>query len=233
MLSSRLAALAQQIPIGAKIADIGTDHGLMPVYLGKNGVSDRIIATDISSDSLRKASILIDKENLQDIIETRIGPGLKVIKPGEVDTVVIAGMGGLLISSILDEGAKTLGAVRRLILQPMNNTELVREWLVNNGFAIEDESLVKEGRHIYEIIVSRLGYQGVSDDIYFEVGFKFIENRDPLFQEFLAIKIRKTKAIISKLEKQNTENARNAMVGFSTKLKKYDEVLECFARWEG
>ena len=81
MLGARLAALARQIPKGARVADIGTDHGFMPVYLGKNGVSNRIIATDISPGSLSKARDLIAKEKLEDIIETRLGPGLKVISP--------------------------------------------------------------------------------------------------------------------------------------------------------
>jgi tRNA (adenine22-N1)-methyltransferase len=231
LLGARLAALARQIPKGARVADIGTDHGFMPVYLGKNGVSNRIIATDISPGSLSKARDLIAKEKLEDIIETRLGPGLKVISPGEIDTVVIAGMGGLLISLILEEGTDVLEYVHRLVLQPMNNTDKLRKWLIDNGFAMEEESLVKEGRYIYETIVARPGYQEVSDDIEYEVGFKLLKNRDTLFGEFIGFKINKVENIISRLEKENSQNAQKVVDELSIKLKKYHEVLKCFVQW--
>lgn len=233
MLGSRLAEIARQIPKDARVADIGTDHGLMPVYLVKNGISSRIIATDISPGSLSKARDLIVKESLEGIIETRIGSGLKVISPGEIDTVVIAGMGGLLISSILEDGADVLEYVHRLVLQPMGNTDIVRKWLTDNGFAIEGESLVKEDRHIYEIIVARPGYQEVSDNIHYEIGLKLIENRDPLFKEFVGIKIKKAQNIINRLKNEKTRNAQKVMEEFSIKLNKYHEVLRCFAQWRG
>ena len=170
---------------------------------------------------------------MEGIIETRIGSGLKVISPGEIDTVVIAGMGGLLISSILEDGADVLEYVHRLVLQPMGNTDIVRKWLTDNGFAIEGESLVKEGRHIYEIIVARPGYPEVSDNIHYEIGLKLIENRDPLFKEFVGIKIKKAQNIINRLKNEKTRNAQKVMEEFSIKLNKYHEVLRCFAQWRG
>jgi len=232
LLGPRLKALASQVPIGAKIADIGTDHGLIPVYLAKNKLAAKIIATDISKGSLQKAVDLVKEENLDHIIETRLGSGLQVIEPEEVDTIIVAGMGGMLITSILEEGRRVLKSISRLILQPMSGSDLLRQWLVKENFAIDHELLVKEGRHIYEIIVASHGSQEVIDNIQYEIGFKLIENKDPLFKEFINGKIEKTKDIIKELEKENTKNAKEYMKEFLLKYKKYEEAYRWFVGLE-
>ena len=230
MLSPRLKALAMEVSIGARLADIGTDHGLVPVYLAKNQIVTKAIATDMSEGALQKAIDLIKMERLDDIIETRLGPGLEVIEPGEVDTIIIAGMGGKLITEILDEGKDVLKSSKKLILQPMNAQQLVRRWLIEQGYKISNERLVKDGKYIYEIIVAEEGIQEKIDDIQYELGFKL--NRDPLFEEFINIKICKTEAIIKTLQKQNTENARERKEQLLEKLKKYKEAYRCFVQLE-
>ena len=97
MLKGRLLAIANAVPPSRAIADIGTDHGLVPVWLVTNGIAQKAIITDISPGSLAKAESLIKQEGLADKIEPRLGDGLLPVKPGEVDTIVIAGMGGMLI----------------------------------------------------------------------------------------------------------------------------------------
>lgn len=221
MLGSRLLALAKQISLGDRVADIGTDHGLIPVYLAKKGISNRVIATDVSVESLQKARDLVKKESLENIIETRVGFGLQVITPGEIDTIIIAGLGGILIRAILEEGIHVLKSASKVILQPMNNQKLVRRWLVAQGFAFRDEVLVKEGKYLYEILIAGQGHQEVAHDIQYEIGFKFIENRDPLYKEFIAAKVSKTKNIINRLRGQNTKHSREAMERFRAKLEHY------------
>jgi len=230
VLSPRLKALAQQVPAGAKLADIGTDHGLVPVYLAKNRTVTKVIATDISEGSLQKARELINEENLNDIIETRLGSGLKVIKPGEVNTIIIAGMGGVLISEILDDSRDVLKSASKLILQPMNAPQLLRRWLVEQGFTIYHELLVRDGKHLYEIIVAKEGIQEVKDDIQYEIGFKLMQNKDPLFEDFISTKISKAEAIIRQLQRQDTERARERMKQLTQKLKKYKEAYKCFVQ---
>lgn len=230
MLGSRLEALARKVPINLAVADIGTDHGLIPVYLAKNGISSKIIATDISAGSLQKAKDLIVNEDLEHIIETRLGSGLQVIEAGEVDTIIIAGMGGLLIAKILEEGSEVIKSSSKLILQPMHSSEPVRRYLIKKGFAIEDEVLVRDGDFIYEVIVAQHGYQVIMDDIQYEIGFKFIENKDPLFHEFIGDKILKTRNIIMELEGKNTRNAKEASKRFRGKLEKYEEAYRCFVQ---
>ncbi len=230
MLSSRLAALAKQVPLGSRLVDVGTDHGLIPVYLAKNKLITRAIATDISDSSLQKARDLVKDEDLGNIVETRLGSGLQVIKPGEADVIMIAGMGGLLIRSILDEGQHVLSSASRLIIQPMNGSELVRRWLVSRGFAIEHEVLVRDGKHIYEIIIAVHGYQEKVDDIQYEIGFRLMENKDPLFKEFICAKITKARNIIKRLENQDSYNAQRAMREFALRLKKYEEAYKWFVQ---
>lgn len=230
MLSPRLEALAMEVPIGARLADIGTDHGLVPVYLAKKEKITRAIATDISDGSLQKARDLIKAKKLDDIIEVRLGPGLEVIEPGEVDTILIAGMGGKLITEILDEGKDVLKTSTKLILQPMNAQQHVRWWLVDRGYAIYHEKLVKDGKYIYEIIVAEEGFQEKRDDIQYEIGFML--HKDPLFKEFIGIKISKTQAIIRALQNQNTENARRRKEQLLEKLNKYKEAYRCFVQLE-
>ena len=228
MLSPRLKDLAMEVPVGARLADIGTDHGLVPVYLAKNHIVTKVIATDISEGSLQKARELIKAERLDDIIETRLGPGLEVIEPGEVDTIIIAGMGGQLMTQILCESMDVIKACTKLILQPMNAQQQIRRWLVDQGYKIYRECLVKDGKYIYEIIVAKEGFQQKVDDIQYEIGFRL--NEDPLFKEFIGLKISKTEAIIRELQKQNTENARKRKEHLLEKLNKYKEAYRCFVQ---
>ncbi len=230
MLSPRLTMVAKQVSIGATVADIGADHGLIPLYLAKNRIASKVIATDISEASLQKTRNLIRDANLEDIVDVRLGSGLQVIEPGEVDTIIMAGIGGVLIGEILEEGIQVLESVSRLILQPMSAQGCLREWLVKNDFTFAHEVLVKDNRYIYDIIVAEAGEQKVRDPIQYEIGFKLIENRDPLFIEFINEKIAKARTIIKKLESENTENAKEAMGEFRKKLEKYEEAYRWFVQ---
>ncbi|HEY8346746.1 MAG TPA: class I SAM-dependent methyltransferase [Symbiobacteriaceae bacterium] len=158
-LSPRLAAVADLVLPGLPVADIGTDHGYLPVYLVQAERIPRAVASDISPGPLEAARRTVAAEGLGDRIDLRLGPGLSVLQPGEAATVVIAGMGDDLVASILDEAAATgrLAGVRRLVLQPMGTGETVRQWLASHGWRLVAERLVAEGRHIYVILAAEPG----------------------------------------------------------------------------
>ena len=105
-LSARLAAVAALVEPGSRVADVGTDHGYIPIYLVQTGIADRAIAMDVRSGPLERARAHVDRlpPGCRERIETRLSDGLKALSPGEADTVVIAGMGGELMIRILDEG---------------------------------------------------------------------------------------------------------------------------------
>ena len=145
-LTNRLRAIASKVKTQSIVADIGTDHAYIPVFLVAHSISNKVIACDINEGPLQRANNHIIQNNLQYKIETRLGSGLKVIKPNEVDTVIIAGMGGVLITEILQESVDIIKTVKRLILQPMVGQEVVRAWLNKNGYIIIDEELSKEDR---------------------------------------------------------------------------------------
>ena len=153
MITPRLQAIINNVTC-KEIADIGTDHAYIPIFLMENYIANKIIATDINDGPLRVARENIDKKGLN--IETRLGGGLSVINEGEVDEIIIAGMGGILISEILDNDIATAKS-SRLILQPMNAQYELRKYLMSHGFKIIGEDMAVEGFKVYNIIIAESG----------------------------------------------------------------------------
>ena len=151
-LTDRLQVLADQIKQDETMADIGTDHGFLPIYLWENEISPKVIMADISPGSLEKARVNC-YENYPDVkFDLRLGNGIQILENGEVDAVVIAGMGGKLMTEILGENLEKSKSFGKLILQPRNGQAKLRSWLLENGFSIVKESLVRENKYICEVI---------------------------------------------------------------------------------
>lgn len=229
-LTARLQKIADQVTRGHRVADIGTDHGYIPIYLLKNKISPFVIAGDINKKPLNSAQNNIEANKLAKSIETRLGSGLSILRPKEVDTVIIAGMGGLLISELLEDSKETVKALDSLILQPMQTQSELRRYLVGNNFTIEKDILVKEGRYIYEIIVARPGKQEVADPIYYEIGFHIYSNPKPLAAEFISRKIKTTREIIQNIGNHAAEPSIEVLEGLKQKLEKLEEVFLCLQR---
>lgn len=154
LLSKRLQAVYQMVDEHTRVADIGSDHAYLPVELIEEKVADFAIAGEVAEGPMSRSKEDVEKFGLSDKIDVRLGDGLAVIKAADlIDTVVIAGMGGILIQSILTRAtAEQLSYVKTLVLQPNIGEPLVRHWLVENNFAIVDEDIVEEDHHVYEII---------------------------------------------------------------------------------
>lgn len=154
-LDARLKMAAEEVRPGKRIADIGTDHAYLPAFLIENNICPSAIAADIGKGPLENArKITSTSKDLSDRIELRLSDGLKEIKEDEVDDIVIAGMGGILIAEILTAAPWVKDENKRLILQPMSHAEDVRKYLCENGFEIIKEKSCTDGRHNYIIIVS-------------------------------------------------------------------------------
>lgn len=201
-LTDRLLKIASLVTEGKRVADIGTDHGYIPVYLLNEGKIPFAVLADINKGPLENARKEVRHNNLLDKVDLRLGSGIEVLKKDEVDEVIIAGMGGILISEILEANLDVSQSVDKLILQPMQAQDELRRYLLNNGFEIVDEVLVKEDFRIYEIFIAK--YTGknteVEDEIFYEVGKKLIKNKDELLKEFINKKIFKYESIIQKIE---------------------------------
>lgn len=223
-LTPRLEKIAQQVKKGSCVADIGTDHGYIPIYLIQNQIATRVIACDVNSKPLEIAEKNIQQYDLANYIETRLSDGLEAIEAGEADTIIIAGMGGILIQEII-EASRSVAATSKLILQPMQGRDVLRRYLVSSGFSIQKDLLVKEDHRIYEIIVAEAGQQSVADEIYFEIGFQLKENPSSLAKEFIEKKIASTENILLQLKNNKDAVVQTKFEETQERLRKLQEVL--------
>lgn len=225
-LSKRLQKIADFVPGDTTVCDIGTDHGYIPVYLIKSNISKKVIGTDISKGSLVKIIDLVKKEKLQTSIDVRLGDGLDILKPNEVDTLIIAGMGGILISEILKKGKDLLASIENFILQPMIGAEELRRYLIENNFQIVDEELVFEEGKYYEIIFAKKGQGQIDKDIYYEISEILIKNKHPLIKPFVEYKKNKIKNIMDDIKFIDTERSIDKYNKLKLCLNQYQEVLK-------
>ena len=154
-LSERLGTIAGFIEKGSAVADIGTDHGFLPVYLAQRGLAHPIIASDISSESLKAALGSAVKYGVADRISFITAPGLAGINEAEVDTIVLSGMGGETISQILAQAPWTKQHGTRLILQPQTKIGKLCSWLRGNGYDLCDAALACEKGRLYTVMLAR------------------------------------------------------------------------------
>lgn len=170
---------------GLPVADIGCDHAYLPIHLAKEDISPRIIACDINAGPILRASENIDDVDMGDRIEVRQGDGLSVIEPGEVASVVIAGMGGRLMMKILTEGRKVLRQVREIILEPQSEVGALRHFLQDEGYRIISENMVSEDDKYYPVIKAIPGQMDWDREIYFRYGKILLREENPVLHEFL------------------------------------------------
>ncbi len=213
MLSKRLELIINLMKPSNVLADIGTDHGYIPTQAIRMGIIKKAIAADISKGSLDKAIIEIKKCKLEDRIETRLGSGLDVLGVDEADVVVIAGMGGILISDILEDSYHKKFKLKHpyLIFQPVQLPEKLRRYLYLNNFEIIDEELIEEDGKIYHIIVSRYSKNEISKVIKFpidEIGEINILKENDILLELLAYKIASNKDILRKIKLNDNDNEK-------------------------
>lgn len=153
-LSARLQLIADRLPAGCRFADIGSDHALLPVAAVRSGQAVFAVAGEVNDGPLEAARRQVAEAGETARISVRKGDGLAVITPGEVDVITIAGMGGALISSILDAGQAKLAGVKRLVLQPNVGGEFVRRWLLEHDWYLAEEAILEEDGKIYEVLMA-------------------------------------------------------------------------------
>lgn len=156
-LSKRLTAVANQIPNQSTLADIGSDHAYLPCYAVKTGIVTKAVAGEVVEGPFQAAKQQVQEAELEQCIDVRKGNGLEVIAPGEMDCITIAGMGGTLIASILEEGKAKLEGVKRLVLQPNVSAINIRQWLLANEWQLIAEMIMEEDGKIYEVLTAEKG----------------------------------------------------------------------------
>ena len=184
-MNKRLETIADMVQNGRGLIDVGTDHGYLPVWLARRGYTGFLYASDINASPLASARKTAREALVEDRIEFLLCDGLDGCPPEKIDTIVIAGMGGDLICRILDRAEWCLNEAYTLILQPMTKAEVLRYWLVNNGFSLLEERIVRDGGKLYQVIRSRYtGNMSLSDAELFAGAFENI-GAEPLCAEWL------------------------------------------------
>lgn len=223
-LSTRLQTCLDALKPLQTIADIGTDHAYLPCVGMLDNQLTYAIAADIGVGPLESAKATIKRYKLEDKIETRLGGGLAILAPSEVEGVVIAGMGGKLIVSILDADIPLTTSFKRLVLQPNIDANLVRAWLANHSFKFIDEKIVLDEGKFYEVIVAEPTEEQPS---YNELDLEFgpilrQKPNDDVFKARWMKEFNKNQEIMSQL---STDHPRLADIKARQAL--LAEVLEC------
>lgn len=223
MLKGRLKLLYDMIPPCNILSDIGTDHGLLPAFAVINQKCQKAIACDVREGPLKNAQKTLEQFKLEGKMELRLGNGLEPITEDEADCIVIAGMGGLLITEILSSSMNKARRAENIILQPMKKQEELRTFLWRNGFEILDESLAMEGEKLYQALKAR--YTGSIreqwDPLDEVIGKPLIEKKDPLLPYLLKSAIIRQEKILKGIKKARlSENRTEREKELLDKLKK-------------
>lgn len=227
-LSLRLSKIVELIDKCNKVIDVGTDHGYIPIYLIKNNLCSLVIASDINKGPLDKAKQNILYKGLNGRIECRKGAGLSVVKANEVNCAIIAGMGGNLIRDIILNDKEIFDKLEYSILQPVQNPEVLRRFLYEQGYDIMDEELCYEEDKYYEIIKVRHSNLKIHslNEIDYEISPLLYKKRHPLIRNFIEYKIDKYLDILSYI-KEPSENASIRKIEIQNKIAHLKERLKC------
>ncbi|MEZ3423629.1 MAG: class I SAM-dependent methyltransferase [Lachnospiraceae bacterium] len=195
----RLKCIASNVKSGGIVADIGCDHAFTSIYLVEEKLARGAIAIDINKEPLKRAWQHIQESGMEEYISVRLSNGARGLKKGEADTILISGMGGALIASILEESINIIKDAKELVLSPQSEIYIVRHFLHDNGFKIVSEEMVKEQGKFYVVIRAVPGSQHYKDESGYIYGEYLIENKNKILEEFLLKEQKRTGSILDSL----------------------------------
>jgi tRNA (adenine22-N1)-methyltransferase len=247
VLSKRLAQIAENVPSGSKLADIGSDHALLPVFLAQKGIIVSAVAGELNPGPYAAAVKQVVEAELQDIIAVRQGDGLAVIEPGEANVITIAGMGGQLIVQILTQGISKLGNVTRLVLQPNVGEEAVRRWLVAHGWFLTAEYILQEDGKTYEVLtaervedadhLNRTLFEDknvsgtlIHSDLFYAMGPYLLQQADPIWIRKWQDELLKLQRVVEQLSQSQQTSAIDRQQEIRHVIAEVKEVLACLQK---
>ena len=231
-LSKRLKAVAELVTPGMRLADVGTDHGYIPIYLTEAGVIPSAIAMDINKGPLERAKEHIREHGLEGKIQTRLSDGLKYLQMNEADCMIAAGMGGGLVIRILSEERDTAGSLKELILQPQSEIDSVRKYLTEEGYRIVAEDMVYEDGKYYPMMKAVPCMAGAGEIPYSEEELEFgrvlLQQAHPVLGQFLEREMEIQNRILSALESQESVRAKKRMEEISYRIEWIRGILNTY-----
>lgn len=234
-LSKRMQSVADMIQPCDAVGDIGCDHAFVSIYLVEQRRAKRVIASDVRRGPIAIAKRNIEAMNLSDQIEIRMGDGLDTIVPGEVNAVVLAGMGGMLMIDILERGEEVVTRCDQLVLQPQSDIEKVRRYLVEKGYHLADEQMLIDAGKYYNLLDVRVhemvqkdeyDCSKLADDLCYMYGGSLLRKKDPVLRSWLVKRRDTTAGLINSLSGKNTENAAKRLKTVKAEQKTICAVLK-------
>ena len=207
-LSDRLRMNASFVTPGSRLADVGTDHGYIPITLVMEKKIPSALAMDVNEGPLERAKEHIREFQLESCIHTRLSDGVQALHPGEADSVLIAGMGGALTVKILTEGKQVLKSVKELILQPQSEIDKVRRYLEQAGYRIIREDMVCEDGKYYPVMKAVAGDMHYDREIFYQYGKLLLEARHPVLEDYLGKRKVACEAIHRKMIQDGSKEER-------------------------
>lgn len=209
-LSKRMTLLASMVTEGNRLADVGTDHGYIPIALVQEGKIPSAIAMDVNRGPLSRAEEHIRTYGLEAYIETRLSDGLTELRPGEADTVLIAGMGGALTVRILENGTHCLDTVKELVLQPQSEIHLVREYLNTHRYRIVEEDMVLDEGKYYPMMKAVHGHAEAITEAELCYGSIQKQRSPQVLEHYLRSEVKKAETILHSLREAGKEESGRA-----------------------
>lgn len=228
-LSKRLQAVAGLVTPDLKIADIGTDHAYIPIWLVEQGISPSAIAMDINQGPLEKAKENIVLHGLTSRIKTRQSDGMRQLKPSEAESVVIAGMGGGLVIKILEDVKEQDLGIKEWILQPQSELKKVREYLNESGYRIVDEMMILDEGKFYPMMKAIKGKQEIYREEELSYGKLLLKNRNPILKMFLEKELELKNGIYETLKKTSGQSAQKRVSELEEEISVIREALATYA----
>ena len=225
-IGDRLEAIGKLVPQGCVLADIGTDHAYLPVWLLEQGKIASAIAGDIAEGPCLAAKNTVSMHGMKGKVEVRLGSGLKVLQTGEADCIAIAGMGASTMIEILEADMPLAVEAKRLVLQPMAGAASLRKWLIQNGWHIVAEDLVADGRHLYEIMAVERGESEAFSDAVLEIGPSLIEAKHPLLAQQFARQINNYKKLLANMGKSEQARASEKYIAWEKLVQELEALAD-------
>lgn len=222
----RLEAIGHLVPQGCSLADVGTDHAYLPVWLLEKGIITHAVAGDIAEGPCRAARTTVAMYGAKDKVEVRLGSGLKVLKPGEVDCVTIAGMGASTMIDIFEESEAVTKSLKHLVLQPMAGAASLRRWLCEHGWNIVDEDLVEDGIHFYEIISAVQGKAEQQSEVEYMIGNVLLKKGHPLLAKHFQRQIANLSQLLENMERSQQAMATEKYTHSKKQLSELEELYK-------
>lgn len=219
--------VASFVPKSARVADIGTDHAYLPIYLVSEEFITSAIAGEVNKGPYQAAEEALKQHGYADRISLRMGNGLEILSPYEVDVVTIAGMGGATIADILARFPEVTFSLSKIIMQPMNAAALIRQWLLANHWMIADEALVKEDGRLYEIITAVQGEQVIPEQILYDIGPIIWSKRLPFLAEHLQNLMDQSKRVLSEMDASPSARVSPKYSYHTQKIKDLELKISC------